>query len=399
MLFSYRAVGIAGNTVSGRIEAHNPVDLENRLKRLNLDLISGRPVPPGKWLGAGSVSRRQLANFYFHLEQLCHAGVPLLDSLSDLRDGLGSPRFRNIVAGLIERIEGGQTLSEGMAAYPQVFSPVHTSLVRAGETAGRLPEVLSNLTETLKWEDELASQARRMLIYPAVVGAIVLATLLFLMAYLVPQLQQFVAGMGQTLPFHTRALFWLSDLSVRHWHLVLAAPVVLALAAQAVLRHNPLARLWFDRAKLQAPLIGSIRKKIILSRLARTFAMLYAAGVPILEAIRITQDIVGNHAVRSALQGIEQAIEEGRSLTGAFADAALFPSLVVRMLKVGENTGNLDQALENVGYFYHRDVREAAEKTQAAVEPMLTLLMGCLVGWIVLSVIGPIYDIVSRIRL
>lgn len=399
MLFSYKAIGISGNTVSGRIEAHNLVDLESRLKRLDLDLISGRPAATGKWLSPRSISRRQLANFYFYLEQLCRSGVPLLDSLSDLRAVLASPRFRGIVADLIERIAGGQTLSEGMAAYPHVFSPVQTSLVGAGETAGRLPEVLASLTESLKWEDELASQARRMLIYPAVVGAIVLTTLLFLMAYLVPQLKQFVASMGQTLPLHTQALFFLSDLTVRYWQFVLAAPIILVLAVQAALRSNPLARLWFDRTKLQAPLIGNILKKIILSRLARTFAMLYAAGVPILEAIRIIQDIVGNGAIRNALQRIEQAIREGRHLTGAFEDAALFPPLVVRMLKVGENTGNLDQALENVSYFYHRDVREAVEKTQIAVEPMLTLFMGCLVGWIMLSVIGPIYDIVSRIRL
>lgn len=398
MHFGYRAVSAEGRTVSGRIEANSLDDLEMRLKRLDLDLISGRPLSRRGGFQR-RISRRQLANFYFHLEQLSRSGVPLLDSLSDLRDSLGNSRFRAIVADLIERIEGGQTLSEGMSAHPRIFGPVQSNLVLAGETAGRLPEVLASLTESLKWEDELAAHARQILVYPAVVGAIVLAATFFLMAYLVPQLKQFVANMGQALPLQTRVLFLLSDLTVAYWPFALLAPAIALLAAQAVLRKNPLARLWMDGLKLQAPLIGVILRKIVLSRLARTFAMLYAAGIPILDAIRTTQGIVGNRVIRSALEGVEQAVREGRHLAGAFEDAALFPPLVVRMLRVGENTGNLDRALENVSYFYHRDVKEAVDKTQALVEPLLTLIMGCLIGWIMLSVIGPIYDIVSRIKL
>jgi type IV pilus assembly protein PilC len=398
MHFGYRAVSAEGRTVSGRIEANSLDDLEMRLKRLDLDLISGRPLSRRGGFQR-KISRRQLANFYFHLEQLSRSGVPLLDSLSDLRDSLANSRFRTIVADLIERIEGGQTLSEGMSAHPRIFGPVQSNLVRAGETAGRLPEVLASLTESLKWEDELAAHARQILVYPAVVGAIVLAATFFLMAYLVPQLKQFVANMGQALPLQTRVLFLLSDLTVAYWPFALLTPAIALLAAQAVLRKNPLARLWMDGLKLQTPLIGVILRKIVLSRLARTFAMLYAAGIPILDAIRTTQGIVGNRVIRSALEGVEQAVREGRHLAGAFEDAALFPPLVVRMLRVGENTGNLDRALENVSYFYHRDVKEAVEKTQALVEPLLTLIMGCLIGWIMLSVIGPIYDIVSRIKL
>jgi type IV pilus assembly protein PilC len=144
--------------------------------------------------------------------------------------------------------------------------------------------------------------------------------------------------------------------------------------------------------------LGPILNKIILSRFANTFAMLYAAGIPILESIRTTQDIVGNRVIRKALRRVEQSIREGQNVANAFHDAGLFPPLVVRMLRVGENTGGLDKALLNVSYFYNRDVKESVEKAQTLIEPILTVFMGMLLGWIMLSVLGPIYDVIGKIK-
>jgi type IV pilus assembly protein PilC len=165
-----------------------------------------------------------------------------------------------------------------------------------------------------------------------------------------------------------------------------------------VLRSNPIARLRFDGVKLALPVFGPILKKIILSRFANTFAMLYAAGIPILDSIRSTQDIVGNRVVSEALRKVEQSISDGQNVASAFHDASLFPPLVVRMLRIGENTGGLDKALLNVSYFYNRDVKESVDKAQTLIEPMLTVFMGALLGWIMLSVIGPIYDVISKIK-
>ena len=176
-------------------------------------------------------------------------------------------------------------------------------------------------------------------------------------------------------------------------------PIIAVLAGQFILRSNPQARLRMDGIKLELPVLGPILKKIILSRFANTFAMLYASGIPILESIRTTQDIVGNQVVRQALERAEQSIREGRNVAAAFHDVGLFPPLVVRMLRVGESTGGLDKALLNVSYFYTRDVKESVSKAQALIEPMLTLFMGLLLGWIMLSVIGPIYDVISKIPL
>lgn len=399
MLFDYKAVSAEGRTVLGRLDAINLIDLEMRLKRMDLDLVTGTPVQYKSLFGQGRIPRRELINFCFHLEQLARAGVPILDGLSDLRDSLEQPRFREVVAGLIESIEGGQSLSQALKAHPHVFGQVFVNLIRAGETSGRLPEVLASLTESMKWEDELASHTKKLLLYPAFVGTVILAAIFFLMIYMVPQLKLFVKNMGQALPPQTKALFFVSDLMVDYWYFLILAPIVAVVALQLVLQANPLARLRLDALKLQVPVIGGILKKIILSRFANTFAMLYASGIPILESIRATQDIVGNRAIERALQRVEQSIREGLNLAAAFHDAGLFPPLVVRMLRVGENTGGLDKALQNVGYFYNRDVKESVEKAQAMIEPMLTLFMGALLGWIMLSVIGPIYDVISKLKI
>jgi type IV pilus assembly protein PilC len=396
-LYDYKAIGQDGRMVLGRIDALNLIDLEMRLKRMDLDFISGKPIKTHAFFG-GKVSRRELINFCFHLEQLTHAGVPILEGLADLRDSIENPRFREVVAGLIESIEGGATLSQAMAGHPRVFDKVFVNLVRAGEATGRLPEVLASVVDSLKWEDELASQTKKVVMYPAFVGTVVIGAAFFLMVYMVPQLKQFVKNMGQELPAQTKALFFVSDLLVDFWFLVLAAPLAAAIAVFVLLRVNPAFRRRFDAFKLAIPVAGPILRKIILSRFANTFALLYSSGIPILDSIRTTQDIVGNRIIRNGLRRVEELIGEGQSVTAAFHSVGMFPPLVVRMLKVGENTGGLDVALRNVGYFYNRDVKESVEKLQAMIEPMLTVVLGMILGWIMLAVLGPVYDVISKIK-
>jgi len=398
MVFDYKAVSAEGRMVFGRIDAINIVDLEMRLKRMDLDLVTGKAIDQQKLFGKRKIPRPDLINFCFHLDQLTRAGVPILEGLADLRDSIENPRFREVIAGLIEGIEGGQTLSLAMADHPTVFNPVFVNLIRAGEATGQLPDVLSSLTESLKWEDELASHTKKLLMYPAFVGTVVISATFFLMIYMVPQLKMFVKNMGQTLPPQTQLLFFVSDLLVAYWWAFLLLPIISVIGLITTLRSNPLARLRFDAVKLRLPVLGPILNKIILSRFANTFAMLYAAGIPILESIRTTQDIVGNRVIRKALRRVEQSIREGQNVANAFHDAGLFPPLVVRMLRVGENTGGLDKALLNVSYFYNRDVKESVEKAQTLIEPILTVFMGMLLGWIMLSVLGPIYDVIGKIK-
>ena len=397
-LYTYKAIDPEGRAVQGRLDALNLVDLEMRLKRMELDLISGEPVSNRTLFGGSNIPRREIIHFCFHLEMLERAGVPILAGLSDLRDTLESPRFREVVASLIEAIEGGQTLSKAMDAHPKVFSKVFVSLIRAGEATGRLSDVLKGLSESLKWEDELASQTKKLMMYPAFVGTIVLSATFFLMIYMVPQLKQFVKNMGQVLPLQTQVLFFISDLLVAYWYVVLLIPISAAVVINIMLHINPLARARFDGFKLKFPLLGDILRKIILSRFTSTFALLYSSGIPILESIRTTQDVVGNAIVRQGLERVEQLIGEGQNVTVAFHSIGFFPPLVIRMLRVGESTGSLGEALLNVSYFYNRDVRESVEKVQQLIEPLLTIILGSLLGWIMLSVLGPVYDVISKIK-
>jgi type IV pilus assembly protein PilC len=204
--------------------------------------------------------------------------------------------------------------------------------------------------------------------------------------------------MGQELPLQTQMLFFVSDMLVSYWYVALLLPIVLFVGVKLLLYSNPLARLRFDGIKLKFPLVGDILRKIILSRFANTFALLYSSGIPILEAIRTTQDVVGNRVVRGGLQRVEQLIVEGQNVTAAFHSIGFFPPLVIRMLRVGESTGALDTALINVSYFYNRDVKESVDKVQQLIEPMLTVVLGLLLGWIMLSVLGPVYDVISKIK-
>jgi type IV pilus assembly protein PilC len=398
-LYAYKAMNADGRIVLGRLDAINPIDLELRLKRMDLDFIKGSPVKQGGMFGGKGASRRELINFCFHLEQLTRAGVSILDGLTDLRDSLENPAFREVVAGMIESIDGGRTLSQAMAEHPRVFDGVFISLVSAGESTGKLQEVLTNLVESLKWQDELAAQTKKLIMYPAFMGTVVIAVVVFMMMYLVPKMVGFIKNMGHELPLHTKVLIWTSNIFVNYWYLVLGIPLLAVIVIAFLVRTNPHARYQFDDIKLRLPIVGNILRKVILSRFAGVFAMMYSSGISILDSLRATEGVVGNQVIKAGLERVGEMIAEGQSITVAFQNVGLFPPLVLRMLRVGENTGGLDTALINVSYFYSRDVRESIGRLQAMIEPALTVVLGLVLGWVMLSVLGPIYDTITKLKI
>ena len=398
-LFSYKAVDAHGKNVIGRVEAVNVFDLEQRLARMGLDLIVGAPSSQrARLIGGGTIPRQDLINFCFHLEQLVKAGVPVIEGLVDLRDSVETRRFREVVSGLIESIEGGKNLSGALAEFPEVFSKVFVSLVRSGEQTGKLGEVLLSLTESLKWEDELMAHTKKLAMYPAFVGSVVLLVTFFLMIYLVPQMTAFIRNMGQEIPLQTRILIAVSSFFVNYWWAVMAAPFIAWAALKLAIKRNPRVQYAVDHYKLTMPLIGPILRKIILSRFTSSFAMMYASGITVLDAIRSCEQIVGNKPMENALRMAGQQIADGKNLTAAFADVALFPPLVIRMMRIGENTGALDTALLNVSYFFNREVKESIGRLQAMIEPALTVLLGLILGWVMLAVLGPVYDAISKMK-
>jgi type IV pilus assembly protein PilC len=398
--FQYKAVDKTGRPARGALDAVNEVDLELRLRRMGLDLITFREVEKSAGgFGAGSsVTRRDLITFCFDMEQITRSGIPLLEGLRDLRDSIENPRFREILATLIEDMEGGRVLSQAMSQHTHVFDNVFVSLIRAGEQAGRLTEVFASLGATLKWQDELASQTKRLLMYPTMVLVVVAAVMLFMLIYLVPQVTQLLKAMGIALPLQTRALIFVSNVVIDYWPLVFGVPIVLATVLVFLVRTSPKAHYLWDYTKLHLPVIGPIMQKIIMSRFTNFFALMYQSGITVLDAIKTSEGIVDNRVIADGLMRAGAQITAGDSLTETFQNLGIFPPLVIRMLRVGEATGALDTALLNVTYFYNRDVKESVDKGMEMIGPSLTIVLGGIMAFIMWSVLGPVYDILGKIK-
>ena len=398
--FQYKAIDKLGHPARGKLDAANEVDLELRLKRMGLDMITFRAMRSGgTTLTKGNITRRDLIAFCFDLEQISRSGIPVIEGLRDLRDGTESPRFREMLSSVLEDIEGGKMLSQGLAAFPNVFGQVFVSLVKAGEQSGRVTEVFESLGAALKWQDELVSQTRKLLIYPSMVLVVVTGVVMFLLMYLVPQVVTLLKTMGMELPLQTRILIGLSNVVVNYWYLVILVPIISVMAITYFIRTNPKGLYYFDYIKLRMPVTGPILQKIILARFANFFALMYQSGITILDAIKTSEEIVGNRVIADGLQRAGQQINSGESMSEAFRNLGLFPPLVLRMMRVGENTGALDTALLNISYFYTRDVREAIDKALKLLEPAMTLVLGGILALILFSVLTPIYDILGKIKI
>jgi type IV pilus assembly protein PilC len=214
----------------------------------------------------------------------------------------------------------------------------------------------------------------------------------------VPQMMGFIKSTGQAIPLNTRLLIATSNFFIGYWWAVMLVPVAAFFAIKTALTRSPPFRYKFDAFKLRVPLLGPIQHKIILSRFASIFAMMYSAGITILDCIKTCEEVAGNLVVVEALQRAGQQIAEGKNVSTSFQDVGLFPPLVIRMLRVGESSGRLDNALLNVSYFYNRDVKEAIGKVEVMIEPAMTVVLGVLLGWVMLSVLGPIYDTISKVK-
>ena len=398
-MYAYRSMNANGKKIRGNMDAANLLELELRLKRMDLDLIDCKEQAEKTFsLGRVKITRKDLINFCFHMEQMTAAGVPILEGLADLRDGAENIRFRGVVADLIENIEGGSQLSEAMDRYPIIFDKTFSSLITAGEKTGKISDVFKSLGDSLKWQDELTAQTKKIVMYPIFVGTIVLGVTFFLMIYLVPQLTGFIKNMGQELPMHTKALIFVSGLFINYWYVVIALPLVTWIGAVLLLKNSANARYKADGYKLRVWMIGPVLHKIILSRFVTFFALMYESGITILDCIRLSEDIVNNEVIAKGLRRAGVLISEGQSVTAAFQSTDIFPPLVIRMLKIGEATGSLDTALRNVSYFYNRDIKEMIEKVQAMIEPVMTVVLGLILGWIMMSVMGPIYDTITKMK-
>ncbi|XOV89620.1 MAG: type II secretion system F family protein [Pseudomonadota bacterium] len=396
--YRYKAMDAYGKMHSGLLQAKNALDVEYRLENQGYDLVSCRISKRVHLrLLKSSISRRDLINMVFHLEQLTASGVPLIEGLSDLRDSVADTYYRDMLSGLVESIEGGTNFSNALRQYPNDFDEVFVALIAVGEEAGELPRVLHEMGETMKKTDELLSKAKRIMMYPSIVAAIILLVAAFLLLYLVPEIIPFVSALGGELPMHTIALLAASDFVAQYWWAIVSVPLGFVIVLRAAAKTRPELKYAIDGMMLRIPLLGPLALKIRLVRFATYMALLYRSGVTVLRSLEICEHLIDNTYLRKAISDARQSISDGTGISISFARVQIFPPLVIRMLKVGETTGNLDEALRNVSYFYDREVQETIETIEPAISPVLTVVMGTLLGWIMLSVLGPVWSAATGI--
>lgn len=398
-LFAYTAVNQTGQSIKGEIEANNRKDLELKVAKLGLDLIQVRERRlAGIKLFEQKVGREELAQFCFYLEQLVKGGVPLIEGLTDLRDSVENKSLRQVTGIVIQEVESGSTLSNALRKYPKYFDDVFVALISAGEESGELGRVLNALGETITWTHEMVKRTRKVFMGPLFALGVMMCAAWFLLAWVVPPLTEVITSLGQSLPPATLALIATSNFIQEEWRIILAFPVVVFVVVQILVRTVPGADYFIDRMKIRLPVFGAVIEKMILSRFANTFGMLYSSGVSVVEALRIAEETLGNVFLKRAMANVTNEIVNGKAMSMAFQESGIFPPLVMRMMKLGETTGGVDNAMRQIKFYYDKDATEAIAKAQAAIGPMMMVMIASLLIWIILAVYGPLYDLVSAVK-
>jgi len=396
--FKYKSIDGNGKVFTGRIQANNVLEIEQRLSKAKQDLINYTEVRPSPFrFGRRKLTRKEIINMVFQLEQLTKSGVPLLEGIKDLRDSTKPGYYKDVLGSIVESIEGGSPFSAALGEFPNDFDNVFIALIKVGEESGELPRIMKDMGETLRWTDELMSKTVKILMYPSIVGIVVFGVTAFLMIYLVPKIIPFIEEMGGDIPGHTLALIAVSNIFLNYWWAILSAPVLISIFVSYMSKRNEKFSYNLDKVKLKMPLTGNISVKIKLARFANYMSLLYSSGITVLRSLEICKLLVDSKPLAKAIDDAKQGIADGKGISESFSEVNIFPPLVTRMLKVGENTGNLDEALNNVRYFYDREVQESIDKIEPAISPILTVIMGGLILWIMLSVLGPIWDSISKV--
>lgn len=398
-IFQYSGINRYGERIRGQMEGKNLSDVEQKLQASQIDILSLKVKSPGlSFLQSKKITRKEIIAITFQFEQLLRAGVPLMEILADLRDSFDNHAVKEMLDFIYQSMEGGETFADSLNSYREIFGEVYVSLVRVGEQTGQLESVLADLAAMLKWEDEIIAKAKKVMIYPAIVGTVVIGVVLLMMVFVVPQLLSFIGEMGGELAMSTKALIATSNFVQHNILTLLIAPFVIWFILKAWLKRSQLFRLQFDKFIFKIKIIGPVLYKLKIARLANSLSVMYGAGVSFTEAMQMAARVVNNAHMEKNVQMAIRLIQEGEAIHKAFEMAQVFPTLGVRMVKVGERSGKMDEALKNVSYFYDREAKESIEKIEPAVEPILTIIMAVVVGWVMMAVLGPVYDTITQVQ-
>lgn len=397
--YQYRGINKVGKRVKGVLSAGSELELEQKLMSSDVSLLTAKQVRAETLFSARSkVTRKEVITITFQLEQLLKAGVPLMEILDDLKEGVESDGAKQMLANIYESMVGGKTFSESLKIYPKEFGDVYISLVSVGERTGKLDTVLRDLANMLKWEDELISKAKKVMVYPAIVATVVVSVVVLMMVFVVPELLSFITSMGGELGFATVALIATSGFMKNYIIEIIVLPIIGVLIYRGWRKKSPEFKRRTDQMTLRLWIIGPVLYKLKLARIANALAVMYEAGVSFPESLRMASILAGNKYLEGNINQAVQMIEDGSAIHEAFAEAEVFPSMAVRMVKVGEASSSMTNALKNISYFYDREAKELIDKIEPTIEPLLTVIMGVVVGWVMLAVLGPIYDTITQVQ-
>lgn len=398
--FSYKAKDQNGKYHSGIVEARDKKEAANLLREkglfvINVSSSSGASFSSFSSFSFSRVSFNDIVNFTRQLATMITAGLTLSESLSILRLQVKNPSLLVAVTRIQEDVQGGKSFAESISKYPQYFSPIYRSLIQAGEASGKLDEVLSRLADNLEKSRDFRSKTRGAFIYPAVVLVGMLVVMFIMMTFVVPKLTTIYQDFGVELPTPTLILIAVSTFLASFWYLVLGG-VALGIFLFRKWKATAQGMRTWDSFLLSIPVIGSLIKQSTLVEVTRTMAILVGAGIPILEAITISEGAVSNVLYKDALKNIDRQVEKGFSLGTLFSDNPLFPPILGMMVTVGEHTGKLDESLFKLSRYFESETENAVKALTTLMEPLIMVILGLGVGFLVLAVLMPIYSLTSQ---
>jgi type IV pilus assembly protein PilC len=398
--FNYTIRDANGQTRSGKVEAPNAEELKKRLQAEGLQVLEvteDRKAPRVPAGGYGRVKLSDLAIFARQFSTMLDAGVSLIRCLDVLQAQTNNARLRKILMDLSARVESGESLSRSMARHPKAFSQLIIGLIRAGEVGGVLEESLQRIAGFLEKDVELRRKIRSALTYPVIVLLAAVGIVIFLVSWLVPQFASLFKELGiKEMPAPTQFLIDLSALFTQRWYVVIIA-VVAILIAYKLFVSTRVGRRVADRVKLRVPVFGPLHHKIVMARFSRTMGTLLASGVPILQAMETVAGVVGNSVVSDAVIESRARIREGEKIADPLQRSKMFPPMVVHMVSVGEESGSLDHMLNKIADFYENEVEMTIASLTAAIEPVMIVLLGFIVGFIVISMFLPMIEVISNL--
>lgn len=409
-VYRYQAVDKSGRKLRGIMPAHDEPALEQKLTKLGLWLVEAVQEKAGAADAAqkhelrfvnlrGKKRRRELIDFCTLMSFQARVGIPLVRALDVAAQDCHDPNFRTVLTGLQAQLESGLQFHEALARYPGVFTPHFISVVRAGELSSKLPETFSDLKKYLEWVDEIIGEVRQATMYPAIVMAVVACFVFFLFSFIIPKFADLLYKLHVKLPLITQIVLTIGDATKSTWWAWLPLLVGLIIGVPLARKFSTRFALWFDQIKLSLPVFGELNQMLALSKFAHNLAILYRSGIPILEALRMCESgLIGNKVVEQAVADVGRDIKTGSTISEALHRHKCFSAMFLRMVAMGETTGHLDQALDNVTEYYNEVIPYRIKALFSVAEPALMLFLIFTVGSVALAIYLPIISMMGGIR-